>query len=56
MKHKLNLCILCQADLKEAYDLKPVPSESTFYDKCDKCKKKRAITPYIIEVKRHRKV
>ncbi len=53
MKRKLNLCILCELEMKEAYNLRPVPNEPTLYDKCDKCKKKRAVTPYIIEVKRH---
>lgn len=53
MKRKLNLCILCYVDMGEAYTLRPVPNEPTINGKCDKCKKKRAVTPYIIEVKRH---
>lgn len=53
MKHKLNLCVLCEVEMKEAYTLTKIPKEPVIYGKCDKCRKKRTITPYRIEVKRH---
>lgn len=53
MKHKLNLCVLCEIEMKEAYTLTRVPNETPKFDKCDKCRKKRTVTPYISEVKRH---
>ena len=53
MKHRLNLCVLCELEMKEAYTLTTIPNEPTRFDKCDKCHKKRTITPYRIEVKRH---
>lgn len=53
MKHKLNLCVLCELEMKEAYTLTRLRNEPTRFDKCDKCRKKRTVTPYITEVKRN---
>lgn len=55
MRKKLELCILCSTEIEQAFTLRIVPGENTYFGKCDKCHKKRAVTPFYCEVKRNGK-